>query len=399
MKFSPLLIILMWAGLLWSRALLSMSMIAILLIGVISYGREAWSMIRTSRWLQGMLILFLIPFISLLWSADKLQWWSAVQVKFPLLLMPFLIPLFRSFDKTTVSKLLALLCFFILLSSIYSYAEFFFNPSITSDYLKSKVLRVAMSGDHVRYAWLLVIVYAWTLYELQKGEWSRPFRITGYLFLAYLAIFIHVLSAKTGILGFYMVSLIAIFYLIPQKKKLWSLLLIVAIPLLAWFLLPSFQNRARFVLWDFQNYSRGSYTEGLSDGPRVLSYQAGLSIMKLNPVLGVGAGDVLAQTKTWYSEHADYLKDYERLLPSSELLMYGTAAGIFAALACLVIFLLPFFMKGYRQNMLWLSFHAICFVGFLYEIGLEVQYGVFLYAFFSCWFYSRLSPPAEADTV
>jgi hypothetical protein len=63
------------------------------------------------------------------------------------------------------------------------------------------------------------------------------------------------------------------------------------------------------------------------------------------------------------------------------------------------VFMIPFLIKGLRGNMLWLSFHLISFAGFMYEIGLEVQHGVFLYSFFSCWFYSKLSPAAEAEAV
>jgi hypothetical protein len=106
---------------------------------------------------------------------------------------------------------------------------------------------------------------------------------------------------------------------------------------------------------------------------------------------------VKAETWKWYDVHAVYLKDYERLLPSNEVLMYACAAGLLAGIVALAIFFLPFLMKGYRKNMLWLSFHAISFAGFMYEIGLEVQHGVFLYTFFSCWFYARLSPAAASD--
>jgi len=186
---------------------------------------------------------------------------------------------------------------------------------------------------------------------------------------------------------------------VPAKLRFASILLFISIPLIGWFLLPSFQNRVKFVVWDYQNYSRGNYVEGLSDGPRILSYQAGADVFSRHPLTGVGSGDVLSETWEWYDMNAPLLKNYERLLPSNEVLLYACAGGILAAIVCLVALLYPFFMKNIRGNMLWFCFHITSAIGFMYEIGLEVQHGVFLYSFFSCWFYSMLWPAVEAEAV
>jgi len=389
----------MWAGLLWSRAMLSIGMMGFFGLAIIFHFKQGWRDILRSRWLQGMILLFAIPLITVFWSEDSSQWIRSVQVKLPLLLMPFGIPLLRAVDNKTRGLLLIVLCAFILVSSFYSYWHYFSSPGMTEAYLKAKVLPVAMSNDHVRYAWLLVIAYAWLLYELVRGEISGKMRSVGYIFLLYLVIFIHVLAAKTGLLGFYMVTATAILSIVPARFRAWSQAAFIAIPLVSWFLLPSFQNRVKFVIWDFQNYSQGSYVEGLSDAPRILSYQAGKDILGQYPLTGVGAGDVLDATWKWYDVNGGYLKNYERLLPSNEVLRYGCAAGLLAAIICLMVFLIPFLIKGLRGNMLWLSFHLISFAGFMYEIGLEVQHGVFLYCFFSCWFYSLLLPAAEVEAV
>lgn len=346
-----------------------------------------------------MMLLFLLPLLSFFWSTDKSQWLRVVQVKIPLLLMPILIPFFRSLSRETVTKLLAILSTFVFLCSLYSYWHFFSDSSIEADYLKAKVLHVAMSNDHVRFAWLLIIVYAWMLYEVLNGTFTGIWKITAIGFLLYIALFVHVLAAKTGLLGFYLVSLIAVFSMVPRRFRLASLASMVLIPVAAWFLLPSFQNRVRFVIWDFQNYSRGNYVEGLSDAPRMISFKAAGDLINANPLMGVGSGDVLSATWAWYDAHAPYLKDYERLLPSNEPLVYAVAAGLLAGIISLIVFISPFLMKRYRSNMLWISFHAIAFAGFMYEIGLEVQHGVFLYTFFSCWFFALLSPAAASDTA
>jgi hypothetical protein len=34
-------------------------------------------------------------------------------------------------------------------------------------------------------------------------------------------------------------------------------------------------------------------------------------------------------------------------------------------------------------GIMWISFHAVALMGFIYEIGLEVQYGVFIFGFWA----------------
>jgi len=92
----------------------------------------------------------------------------------------------------------------------------------------------------------------------------------------------------------------------------------------------------------------------------------------------------------WYDRHASYLREYERLMPSNETLLYSAAAGIPAGLIFLAIVLMPLFLKSMRKNIYWICFHLIACVIFMYEIPLETQYGVFLYTFWGLWFYWML---------
>jgi hypothetical protein len=46
-------------------------------------------------------------------------------------------------------------------------------------------------------------------------------------------------------------------------------------------------------------------------------------------------------------------------------------------------------MKPHRKNILWLSFHLLAVLGFMYEIALEMQFGVAIYLVFSLIFLSE----------
>jgi O-antigen ligase len=388
----PLLVVLMMGGLFWSRGLLSISLILFIAISIFFYGWESWKNFKSSPWLIALTILFFIPLITWGWSEDSNQWWRNVQSKLPLLLLPFCTAAFMKIPKPIYRKLLLVLVVFSFMASVFSYLEFFTGNYLVDDYLKAKVMPVPMGNDHVRFAWLLLVVYIFLIDELAMNFklLVAPFKWVLLLTIVYFAIYFHVLAAKTGLLGFYLVSLIALLKYGSKKILLPAGIALLCIPLLAWALIPSFRNRMKFVVWDYQNYSQGNYREGLSDAPRILSLQAGAAIVRQYPLTGTGAGDLLHDTEQWYAEHADYLLAYERLLPSNEILCYACAAGVFAGLAALCIFVYPFLMKTYRRHFIWIAFHAIALMGFMYEIGLEVQYGVFIYGFFGTWIYSRI---------
>jgi hypothetical protein len=87
--------------------------------------------------------------------------------------------------------------------------------------------------------------------------------------------------------------------------------------------------------------------------------------------------------------HAPFLKPYEQLLPANQMLIYGVYAGIAGLLAALFVLLMPLWMKPHRNNILWLSFHLLAVLGFMYEIALEMQFGVAIYLVFSLIFLSE----------
>jgi O-antigen ligase len=345
---------------------------------------QCWEAWKASRWLQGLTLLFMIPLVSGLWSNDHRVWLQVMQVKLPLLVLPFCVPAFTSLNLNARKILLWALMILLVLSM--GQSVWWMMREQDRNYLGGAVMRVPMRDDHVRYAWLLVIGYAWLLGYWLWGYVKNRVLVIGLLVM--LAIFIHVLAAKTGIVGFYSVS--GLFVIGYFKKRLWVVGLLVMLPLIAWFTVPSFQQRVKFVRWDFQNYSRGNYVEGLNDAPRILSWRAAAEIIREHPSTGAGAGDARQAVQQWYSVHASLLKPYEQLLPANQMLIYGVYAGVAGLLAASFVLLMPLWMKPHRKNILWLSFHLLAVLGFMYEIALEMQFGVAIYLVFSLIFLSEV---------
>jgi O-antigen ligase len=347
-----------------------------------------------------MSFLFFIPFLSGLWSQNVQQWAIVIQHKVPLLIIPFCCTVLLSIDQQSSRKLVYLGVFTTFISMLKTIILYALNAQdISRSYLQAKVLPVDMSNDHVRYAWLLVLVFSGLLHLLitENKQVSRTEKKWIIVYLIFTSIFLHLLASKTGILGLYLVIGLAVLFHGRKRLAIWITALSVLIPSLAWFFFPTFRNRIKFVWWDFQHYTRGGYTEGLSDTPRILSLQAGKDLVREYPFWGTGFGDLKQATMNWYYQYAPYLKEYEQLLPSNQGLIYAAGSGLAGLIFFLLATVYPFFMSGFRSNYAWISFHAVAVFGFLYEIGLETQFGIFVYAFLGCWLFLLISKKENSN--
>ena len=245
-------------------------------------------------------------------------------------------------------------------------------------------MQTPLENDHVRYSWLVVlaiVALGWlallAFREKQRGYWLLV------ILAAWLVLFLHILAARTGLLTFYLL-LGAIVIGLPlrdfQKGHAIAIaLFIIALPVLAYFLVPSFHNRILFAQYEWAYAWKGNYLPGSNDAMRILSWKAGYSILQSNPTGGAGFGNITAAVESYYAGLTPPVLPADRILPSSEILIYGAGAGWPGILAFLVAVLAPFLQPvRYRGAWRWLC--VISLVGLLYDVPLEVQFGVFIYA-------------------
>jgi hypothetical protein len=200
----------------------------------------------------------------------------------------------------------------------------------------------------------------------------------------------------------YIFLLLTAFYgLFKLRKPKWVVtlaLLIVAMPVTAWFLFPTFQNRIRYNLYDLSNVRENKYVQGSNDGNRILSLKAGWSVLQQHP-FGVG-GDVVHKTYEWYDQNVPQMAEKEKLFPSSEPLMYAGFAGWIGLALYSVVILLPFLQRVQKRNyFFWFSLNLVMAFSLLFDIGLEAQFGVFTYAFIILWYWKWLACPVENKRI
>ena len=208
--------------------------------------------------------------------------------------------------------------------------------------------------------------------------------------MGWLIVFLHILAARTGLFSFYiMLFAVALWLIIKKMKWQYGIILLVsliALPVVAYYVLPSFQNRVKYIRYDMGYFKEAHYLPGANDAVRVISMKAGWSLLKENPVKGVGFGDIGSATEKWDDANYPGMLERDKIYPGSEWLIYGVGSGIPGFLVFTFCMIIPFFTKN-KNRLLWWLLNMTAAFGFLFDIGLEVQYGVFIYSFLVLWWY------------
>jgi O-antigen ligase len=389
----------MFTGLLISRAVLSIALILFVINGALS-GKEKLKTIFNDRLFISMLLLFSVPLITGLWSSNTKMWWQATEVKLPLVLLPIGFAALSTIKKEHYVWLSRIFVLLMLCGTAWSMWQYMSNSELIEEaYLRAKVIPTPFDRNHIYFSFTLAVAVL-VLYKLFLQATNRSRKIIYIIIAAWFAVYLHILAAKTGLLFLYLTAAVIIIKIIFQNilhkqgsnkiPVLIILFLLIALPFAAYKFSPTFKNRIDYIRYDYSYYSQGKYIEGLSDGNRVLSLQAGLSVFTNNIFTGVGFGDLKQETHEWYDTHYPQMKEYERMLPSSEWLLYACAGGIAAAIIFISALLFLFFYKPLTRDISWWIFITICSLFFLYEVSLEGQFGVFVFVFFLWWWRQSL---------
>jgi len=390
--------IVMFTGLLFSRAILSSALIVFVATCLVH--KNILDQLKTflsSTFLLSMSLLFLLPLISGLWSEDLSQWSQIIRIKLPLLLLPICFAGINNFKSKTWEKIafaFLILIFSGICRSLWQYLQNW--ESIHAGYLKAHTIETPLGNDHVRFSLLVALAIVVSIFLLIKKR--KDSKKTILILLAVITasniVYLHVLAVRTGLICFYIGLFAFVISLLKNSKyKIKYLLLFISIlilPLISYFIFPTFKNRISYLKYDLSFIQKNMYRQGSNDGNRFISIKAGWELLNQKPLTGAGFGDIKKETEKFYDTYYPQMKATDKILPSSEWMMYGSGVGWPGFILFSFIMLVPFFIKQLIKNITWWVLNTFMAFSYLFDIGLEVQFGVFIHAFILLWGYKWL---------
>lgn len=389
----------MMVGFVLSRAMLSIGMITVIANGFLQGDfKERVGVFKKDYLLPGITCLFLLPFISGLWSNDQSAWLEMMQDMLPLFLLPFAMTIQKGFERKHFLYFALLWISLLFVGSLWSAAHYLSDQeNYQALYRISKTLPTPAENDHIRFSMAIVIVLLiclkleeWKSYSSQIVKWAC--RIAA----AWFVIYLHVLGAKTGLMGLYIVVLplfIWQLYQIGRKQMAKAALAaVLCLPVVAYYSIPTFRIRLQYVLFERENWQQEKFAGAFSDVNRLASIKSGWRVFQNNWLKGVGYGDIKEEAAKWYAANAPEIPSSQQFLPLNQWMLSGSGAGIAAVLLFTVVVLLPFFSRYWQQNKQALAFVLFMDLVFLYESTINDQFGVFLFCFFILYWNLSIRP-------
>lgn len=336
--------------------------------------------------------LFLLTGLSYFNSENTAEWFHFIKLKTPLLLLPIVFINHRTLDKQVYHQLYLSLIAAISISSIWVLVNYFVDwTAITDSMGYGKSIETPLS--HVKYSVLMALACMACAILSQVKRFNKWFLLA---LAAYLFICLHVLAVRSGLVVLYLVGgfLLLYYYWVTGRKSMIVCVLIAAllVPIVAYHTIPSVYHKVHYVKHDLKMIQQGN-TANYSDGERIRSLQIGWDMIKKNPVLGTGIGDVRDIVNDYYAEW--YPDSSKKILPHNQYILVWASYGIVGLLIFLGCILGLLYRRSIRLEPLFYCLILTVLIYGLVEKPLDEYVFVAVFALFSCAGISSSQPMAN----
>jgi O-antigen ligase len=368
----------------WSKALLS---IAVPVIAAGAWGH--WLCSRARARLRGQGLLIVLLFALSLWaggfSDSQEAWLRDLRQKLPLLLLGLAalpMPVFSRRGYEALSLLYQLPLAGLALPTLWrAFGQY---EATLAAVARNSNIDIAGSISHIYYGLLLafgaLLALAWALEGgRRRWAWAAIFLLQ--------ALFLHLLTSRTGLLAFY-AGLGALLVALAFRRRRYgllagALLLLAALPLISYYAIPSFRLRVHVSLYDYQQYRNPE--ADLTDhslSMRLLAWEAAWELFRAQPLRGVGIADLEAEMQ------AQYLRGPQRADPArlpqnphNQYLEYLAGFGLPGLLLLLPAASAALLQR--RPPVLAFAYTALILTAMATESILERQVGMCFFAIFA----------------
>jgi O-antigen ligase len=341
-------------------------------------------------------IPFFLVLVSGLWSENIGYWLERLRIRLPFIVLPVAFYCLEPLSKRTFYSLMYAFAVIIAVNCIVMIVNYAFHFEEVT-YRLGRGKPMPFVKEHITFSIMVVFAFfsSWTLwrerfYVKNPNEIKFLLGLTIFLFLA-----LHIISIRTGILALYICLIInVLIYIFKEKKYLigtFALVGLMSFPLAAYRFIPSLQMRVNYALWDLQQFREGNLVKK-SDSERIVSLQMGMAVLKKNPVLGVGSGDLMDAVGNEYAQNYPQLEVRE---PHSGLLFMADSVGILGLFIFIFGFCFHLFYKKYFQHVLYFTLHIILLASITIDFITESSFGTTFYVLTLCLFFNYFKGKQE----
>ena len=374
-----------------SKAVLSIAT-AVIVLGALLEGIRVGKDLRIRREAWWMAALWGLVFLDAFFAEAGTPWTKHLWSKLPFLLLGLsygLLPAFRPVQHYT------LLGGFVLTQAVIALLSlgYFFRDYELAMGRLSRNAHIDIAGNisHIYFGLLLsfsifAAIWLWRSRVRIFGQWEKWLWVglSGFLFLA-----LHLLTARTGLLSFYVAAGISL-VVFGIRKKAWllgslCLMGLILTPIISFYAVPSFRLKLEASWWDLQGYQQADRDlSHHSASLRLVAYEAAWKVFAAHPLRGSGISQVEKHMAQQYAQ-MDIRADVSQLPtnPHNQYLEYLVAYGIVGGSLLLIVCLGPFWKRNQANlPLLFISFVAMYMTAMLVESLLERQIGIYFFVTF-----------------
>lgn len=369
-------ILLSLAGVLFAPALASIGTILLLLIGLFHFN---WA--QEKRHLPWtILVLWLV-------TSSYIQGWTPdtsrlLLLKLPVLFIPLLAASFRVMKPGVLHIAIAASIWLFYAAAMASMFVYLQDPGWYHQLvLESKPMPVLAKMHHIEFSLYLACsgwagLYLWSMKPNHPGlNALRWFTLIAALLNVML---LHFLSARTGLLAFYVGLAVWWIWMFRQRWKQMILggVALISVLAVAALWVPSLRNRVLNTYDDLRTVTGKADPNDKSFAQRWEAWKASIYLMGEQPLFGLGMKELAPELSRAHEAIGSEVLPWNRKMPHNQFLETGVQGGLMALLLLLLGLFFWFKDAVKSGNSLLLSILGMLIAAFTFESLLEQQSGV-----------------------
>lgn len=373
-------------GIFYSKAISTICIVGLFIVALRYVTFEKIKSFFKDKKMMPFLLVFLAAFLSGSYSDNQDLWQTALRVKLPFIILPFAFFLLPKIEERVVIQMHYWLIAVVVTVTlpVLTHALLTYESMID---LLSKGQAIPTPIEHVKYSMFSAYAAVVGLFLIREDEQlSSPLKVLLIAAVFFIIFMLHFLAVRTGLVIFYLsiigYGIIELIKGASRKNALMILIGAIALPILAFNLSPTLQQKIGYMNYDWLQHKK-EVGHQYSDSERIMSYQAAMHMIGSNPLLGVGYGDVLEESHIYYDQV--YKRQDLFKLPHSQYLLTLAGSGLLGFIIFLVGFFTPLLSKNLKTKtgallvLLYLNYS----ISFLVENSLERSISVAFFLIFA----------------